>query len=226
MAENESRNSDGYSKFEPRLIQCIQNGSMEDARILADEISEEYRDQNGWAGVYEVNLLKRMVERFVDPRVSGTIRITLTAETSQFFEYLDHPVKIFNILLFKYLMAIQQCVRKQSNSQNYELVIKAIDAVEKGYMDSDFSLEKVATGLYVSYGHLCSIFRKFTGVRFKDYLIEFRMKKACELLKNGQYEVQRVAELTGYSSSRYFNTAFHKSLGMSPSAYSHMNGSV
>lgn len=210
-------------KFEPRLIQCIQNGSTNEARTLANEISEEYQEHGDLTGVREVNLLKRMIERFVDPRVSSTIRITLTVETSQFFEYLDGPEKIFNILLFKYLLAIQQCVKKQSNSQNYELVIKAFDAVEKGYSDSDFSLEKVAAELFVSYGHLCSTFRKFTGVRFKDYLIDYRMKKACELLKSGRYEVQKVAEMAGYSSSRYFNTAFHKFVGMSPSAYTRLD---
>ena len=214
-----SHDKDLLYKYEPQLIKCIQEGSIEDIRKLADIITLEHRQKKGDLLFLSGDALKRLVEYFVDPRISNTIRITLTAEISQFIEYLDDPKEIFSIIFFKYLLAIQQCVKKQQNSQNYDLVIKAIEHVEKGYANSEFSLEKVASELFVSYGHLCSIFSKFTGIRFKDYLIDFRMKKACELLGKGGYEIQQIANLTGYSSSRYFNMAFNKHFGMSPSAY-------
>ena len=214
-----SHDVDWLSRYEPQLIQCIQEGSIKDIRKLADEITQQSQYRKDGLGSFSGDALKRLVEYFIDPRISNTIRITLTAEIPQFIKYLDNPEKIFGIIFFKYLLAIQQCVKKQKNSQNYELVIKAIERVEKGYGDSEFSLEKVAADLFVSYGHLCSIFSKFTGMRFKDYLIDFRMKKACVLLKEGGYEIQQIAELTGYSSSRYFNMAFNKHFGMSPSAY-------
>lgn len=208
-----------FDEYYVQLMECVQEGSAEDARKLVDLIVEEFheREVNGFfnAGGY----LKKLVEHFIDPRLVNTIHITLTTEIPGFCKYLDNPEKVLSVIFFKYLLALQQSVKKQKNSQHYHTVIKAIEIVERDYSDSEFSLKEVADRLFVSYGHLCSIFKRITGVPFKEYLIDFRMRQACKLLKQGDLEIQQIARMTGYSSPRYFNMAFNKHFGLSPSAY-------
>ena len=56
-------------------------------------------------------------------------------------------------------------------------------------------------------------------MNFTDYLTNFRMEKAKELLIHTNEKIYRVAELTGYQNSQYFVTAFKKKMGITPAEY-------
>jgi YesN/AraC family two-component response regulator len=220
MVNENNNDKDWFDEYYNLLVACVQEGDIEDARRLVNIISEKFQSRDiGTEFINSYGYLKKLVEHFIDPHLISTIRINLTTDIPSFFEYEGHPGKLLSLIFFKYLLVLQQSVKKQENSQQYKMVIKAIDIVERDYADSNFSLKKVAEKLFVSYGHLCSVFKRITGVPFKEYLIDFRMRKACELLKQGDLEIQQIAKITGYSSSRYFNMAFNKYFGLSPSAY-------
>ncbi|MBL4675429.1 MAG: DNA-binding response regulator [Mucilaginibacter sp.] len=46
-----------------------------------------------------------------------------------------------------------------------------------------------------------------------------RLKKAAELLAEGQYRIFEIANITGFSSPNHFNRLFHKQFNMSPSDF-------
>ncbi|MGO4184478.1 helix-turn-helix transcriptional regulator [Paenibacillus sp. TAF43_2] len=64
-------------------------------------------------------------------------------------------------------------------------------------------------------------FHKYTGFRPIDYVINYRMERASDLLKAGNYSIHDIAVSVGYTNSLYFSRLFKKKFGLSPSAYTH-----
>ena len=62
-------------------------------------------------------------------------------------------------------------------------------------------------------------FRKKFGKTFKEYLNEYRIKKAAELLATTNMRVYQVSEAVGYQSLDYFISKFVQIEGHTPSQY-------
>ncbi|MCI9331428.1 MAG: response regulator [Oscillibacter sp.] len=73
-----------------------------------------------------------------------------------------------------------------------------------------------ATGLNPVY--LSVLFKKETGINFKDYVVNVRMDKAKGLLRSGE-SINRVAELVGYQDAKYFSRLFARVVGVNPTQY-------
>ena len=61
--------------------------------------------------------------------------------------------------------------------------------------------------------------KKKTGINLKDYINEYRIEQAKELLKHGDANVSDVAFAVGFDNFSYFSTLFKKVTGVSPSAW-------
>ena len=53
----------------------------------------------------------------------------------------------------------------------------------------------------------------------QQYIIEFRIKKACSLLRKSSYSISRISDLVGFSSQAYFSKVFKKTLNITPFEY-------
>lgn len=91
--------------------------------------------------------------------------------------------------------------------------------VEKRYSETDFNLQLVAEELDLNQSYLSRLFKKEIGIKFTQHLADFRIEKACELLKSTSYRSNEIARLTGFSDERYFSTVFKKKCGITPKKY-------
>lgn len=98
-------------------------------------------------------------------------------------------------------------------------VLEARRYIEERYADPCLSLQGAADRLHLSPQHLSRLFRHETGVTFVDYLSRVRIRRAVELLADGELKMYEIAERVGYSSQHYFSSAFKKVLGVSPMEY-------
>ena len=60
---------------------------------------------------------------------------------------------------------------------------------------------------------------RITGTSPKQYIRDYRMKVAFELLAENQGNISEVASLTGFKSVSYFSTKFRERFGVPPSQY-------
>lgn len=81
------------------------------------------------------------------------------------------------------------------------------------------SLKEIASRVNLSPCHFCSVFKKQTGVTFSQYCANQRLDKARDLLSDGERRVSDVAFESGFESIPYFNRAFRKRFGCSPSEF-------
>lgn len=52
-----------------------------------------------------------------------------------------------------------------------------------------------------------------------DYIRLIRMQRAEQLLREGEYSITEIAEMTGFCDAKYFREVFRKHFGVSPSEY-------
>lgn len=104
--------------------------------------------------------------------------------------------------------------QKEIKENNY--IIKAAKEYIINNYSNALTLSKVAKFVYVSPEYLSYLFREITKVNFIDYLTEYRIEKAKELLTDPKYKVSEVSTKVGYENPRYFSNVFKKYTGSNP----------
>ena len=90
--------------------------------------------------------------------------------------------------------------------------------VMKHYVHS-ISLDDIAMEVGMNRSAFCSYFKKCKGMTFSQFVVQYRLNTACELLKHSQKSVSEICYLVGFNDLPYFIRVFTKSIGMSPSKY-------
>ncbi|MDE2851692.1 MAG: helix-turn-helix domain-containing protein [Acidobacteriota bacterium] len=62
-------------------------------------------------------------------------------------------------------------------------------------------------------------FREHVGMTFASWLAHRRIERACQLLRENNDAVSRIAEAVGFHSERTFRRSFHEQMDCSPSEY-------
>ncbi len=111
-------------------------------------------------------------------------------------------------------------VMTQTADKNHQTIVdKAISFMNEHYADPALTQQKVASSIYVSAPYLSNLFKIEKGVNFTTYLLEVRMKKAMELLRQSDAKAYQVAEAIGYTNPQYFSISFKKYTGYTPSQF-------
>ena len=120
--------------------------------------------------------------------------------------------------LVKITMEIyHECIGKVELKERWP-VIKAKQYVEEHYAEK-IVLKDLANELFVNADYFASVFKKDVGIGFNDYLRQYRMAIAQQLIRSGEYSLDQVAEKVGYLDPKHFSKSFKKTLGVSPAEY-------
>ena len=104
-----------------------------------------------------------------------------------------------------------------SNKEQIETVIDVRNYIENNY-DSDLNLDLLSHLCFISKFHLLRLFKKYYGQTPRQYLIDKRIEKSKEHLKNGM-SVTETCFAIGFESLGSFSTLFKTKTGKSPSEY-------
>lgn len=99
-------------------------------------------------------------------------------------------------------------------------IYQAQQYIQQFYSDSIIISELAQTCL-LSERTFLRRFAKATGFKPKEYLQRLRIQKACELFENSENRVENVATMVGYRDISAFRKTFVKSMGLTPSEFSH-----
>lgn len=111
---------------------------------------------------------------------------------------------------------------KEGNKSNY--VREAMDYIRLHFNDPGICIGTIAEHLNISEGYLSHTFKKETGLSPLNYLTQFRIQQAMQMLEDCRIRVYEVAEKVGYQDIAYFSSTFKKITGMSPSDYQNAQG--
>ncbi|MDD3279436.1 MAG: helix-turn-helix domain-containing protein [Lachnospiraceae bacterium] len=94
----------------------------------------------------------------------------------------------------------------------------AVDYMACNY-GKKIKIDDLAEMIGISRSHLTLSFKKELNISPQEFLMNFRMEKACDRLKNTNDPINVIAAEVGYNDSLAFSKAFKQRMGESPKAY-------
>lgn len=86
------------------------------------------------------------------------------------------------------------------------------------------TLRELAGVAQLSVHHFVRMFRKTLGVTPHQYLLERRVERAKDLLRDKRAGLAEVALSSGFGSQSHFTSAFHRAVGATPSEFQRLFG--
>lgn len=107
----------------------------------------------------------------------------------------------------------------ETPSGESEAVYNIKNFIARTYSDPGLSIKDISVYAHLSTSYMCTMFKNETGRTLNQYITEFRMARAKDLLDDPRNKIVEVAGQVGYNDSNYFSKTFRKAFGMSPSEY-------
>lgn len=107
-----------------------------------------------------------------------------------------------------------------NNSNNHQetYVQHAIEFIDTNY-SRKISIVEIAAYVGINRKYLCQLFSNILNVSPQNYLINFRLQKACDLLTSSNLSINEISNSIGYIDQFLFSKVFKKYKGMSPKNY-------
>lgn len=96
---------------------------------------------------------------------------------------------------------------------------KAIDTIEAHIADENLNVELLAMELAVSKTQLYRKLKALTNYSANQFIRIIRLKRAANILEQGQQNIAEVMDATGFSNYSYFNNCFKEYFGEFPKDY-------
>ena len=101
---------------------------------------------------------------------------------------------------------------------NDHVVRRALEFIQSHYAEN-LDLPRIAETVQRSDRHVRQHFEDCLGVPPMRYLLQYRVKKAKDLIQYSDYALKEIAELVGFKTIHHFTRVFHEIAGESPGAW-------
>ena len=113
-------------------------------------------------------------------------------------------------------------IKSMAHSKADERFLEVLnETIEKNIEDTDLDVEKLACILNMSRITLYRKIKAISNLTPIELINITRLKKAAELLAEGDHKIYEVAYMVGFSSQSNFARNFHKQFNMTPTDYMH-----
>lgn len=134
---------------------------------------------------------------------------------------IENILKNRKLVKSKFINSIDNTIKEgtYANKKDQEFVVKAIEFVESNITNANLTKQFFAREMSVSETLLYKKIKTLTDQSPVEFIRTIRLKNAAKLLREGEYSINEIANLSGFSDSKYFSTCFKKFFGKSPSHY-------
>lgn len=147
--------------------------------------------------------------------------------------YIEKPFDIdFLLLQVKNIITLRESIKLAFSkkispepeilsitSADEEFVKKAISVVESNMDNPEFDVESFVKAMNVGRTLLYKKIKALTDLSINDFIINIRLKRAAQLLKESDFTISEVAYQVGFNSVSYFSTYFKKHFKITPSVF-------
>lgn len=123
--------------------------------------------------------------------------------------------------LYLFLSRLMQEAQNQQphpTNSSTQYVMNAVKYIQF-HFSQDISIDDIADSVGVSRSHLYRVFMSNVGQSPIDYLTDYRISEACQLLRTSQLSISEIAVSVGFFDQFYFSRVFKKRKGVPPSRY-------
>lgn len=210
---------------ERKLLDSVREGRSKDAIQYSRNMDSELgklstKELSHWRNVAIVAITlttRAAIEGGISPSIAYRIsdfyiqKSDGCKDIAHIIKYRDHAVE-----------ELSEQVRKKKSRKTSSYVERCRDYVDKHYREKIY-LSEIADTLGLSETYLSRLFKKETGERLQDYIVDVRLEHAANLLKYSEESILNIAEYVGFPSQSYMGKVFKEKYTMSPKQYREQN---
>lgn len=180
----------------------------------------------------------RCVALFIRPIINGTLEITphITSDKPYYDEIKKCTESVFNcvktnsaqydLLLKSELLKLLWILSNNGEitksafavSTDVEGLKPAIQYITENYKE-DIMIDKLSELSHLSKSYFMNKFKQYFGIGAMEYIIQLRIKSACEALQNSNKTITQISSECGFNNLSNFNRQFKKTVGCTPKEY-------
>lgn len=131
--------------------------------------------------------------------------------------------------VFQLYESVDKLTRKVKQEKDQSIAIPSslsitakIEEIIRQNINKPITCEEIAKQVFLNSEYLSRMFRKKTGKKLSNYIIELKMEEAKKLLKTTDKSISSISIELGYGNFSYFSKCFRKTYGISPQEYREM----
>ena len=115
-------------------------------------------------------------------------------------------------------LVLEKLIRTQDTDTTH-LTVKRMKSMIHEFYQTGIMLDDISRKLDMTPEYLGTLFHRETGTTFSNYVKNYRISKAKQLLMGTNLKLYEVAEKVGYQAPKYFSRIFKEITGQLPTEY-------
>lgn len=207
-------------QFDKEFYRALEMQDILEVKKVIENLRESVLSKEDITGYEIIQLSKQVVNSYifslklyVPTTISDGLFETFILEVEEcatvdeVFDYLS------KIIIENFELALLEKLK-----MDIKPIRQAKDYINKHYAEA-ISLEILSDEVGFSTAYFSTMFKNEVGLNFSEYLLNVRMEKAKEFLKETKFSVSEVCQKVGYSDIKYFTKKFIQYTNLKPNEY-------
>jgi len=198
------------------IMKSIADGNIDKTKELTRSFIKDISNQ-----ITDLEQAKKLYKIFIDIFIEKMISMRINEEDISFADkkYLDKDFEVIKAVSqaskYTQLFCNQalDLIDVYSKKAYYKHIDRAKEYVANNYFDIGLSLNMVAEYVGINQSYLCRLFKENMNENFVDYISQYRVEKAQQLLDSTNLTVKEVGYKVGFNSMPTFFRVFKKCNG-------------
>ena len=113
---------------------------------------------------------------------------------------------------------IPDAVFTDNTNRDHRIYIDMVEYIRDNYAQK-IKTDDIAAAGRVSRAKVFQLFDQYAHISPNTYVINYRITKSCELLRDSSMSIMEISEKCGFQTSSYFSRVFCKEKGITPREY-------
>lgn len=141
--------------------------------------------------------------------------------TSYIYHFGEMPSEQNLLSWFENILSVCQALILKHAQQLNPTIILAMQYIADHHAEY-VSIKDFCNRHNMNASYLGLLFKKETGIYFKDYINQIRISHAIHLIKHSDLKIMDICKTVGFANTSYFILCFKKQTGLSPTQYKQM----
>lgn len=199
------------------FIYAVGQQDFEGTKEIADKLYMELKQGNTLLPSWVKDLYYKLFIAIEDVYV--TLLITQKEGASTIWDIISESQildELHALLMKKLEELIDAIVNRQPENP---IIFMMKDFIHKNYYKDSLSVKDISEYVHLSTAYSCTFFKNETNQTLNQYLTDYRIEKAKQLLTDPRNKISDISSKVGYTDGNYLAKSFKKSVGLSPSEY-------
>ncbi len=105
------------------------------------------------------------------------------------------------------------------SSMDEEILKRAMDHIERNMDNCDYDVDSFVSDMAIGRTILYRKINDITGMSIKEFILDVRLKRAAQLLRESEYTIAEISDMTGFANPKYFSICFRRHFSITPSEF-------